>query len=530
MIRFAVIADPHVHDCDWAPSGSGLASAIRSFGETGQSTRVFNESIPAFRAALVAAVEAGAKLVLLVGDLTDDGQRPNVDKALAILEEFRQQYGLRVLTTPGNHDFYALSGRDQRKTFLGADGTPVVVDSQDCPEAATLGTLEALESLSGLGFTPQDADLYWETPFGQNPAWNSRTYRVSSPLGRASCDMIDASYLVEPIEGLWVLSIDANVCVPRDDASDFSDPTHFLDPSRSGWNAVMRHRPHLLPWIGDVAKRARHLGKQLVAFSHYPPLDVLGNSAAQDMSIFGANGLAHRIPETALGEAFAATGVRLHFSGHLHVNDTARHVSSSGDFINVAVPSPVGYGAALKIVDLAHDVIHVRTLPLRDVPGHARAYAAYKTEATRRGEVLSPASKADDHGQFLDTHLEHLVQHRYLPLDWPPDMAAFVRRSAMSDLLELLDIDMPLSEDFSLLCFVGDWYRMRMAGELACADIDAERVVLYRRLAAFARPMPVPGLAARMTGLLDIMALYLNRSPNGDFTILPSMEIIAQPS
>ena len=63
MIRIAVIADPHVHDCGWRPAGSGLDAAIRSFGDTLASTRVFNESIPAFRAALDCAVAEGAKPV-----------------------------------------------------------------------------------------------------------------------------------------------------------------------------------------------------------------------------------------------------------------------------------------------------------------------------------------------------------------------------------------------------------------------------------------------------------------------------------
>ncbi|WP_234187290.1 hypothetical protein [Shinella sp. NM-101] len=51
MIRIAVIADPHVHDCTWRPEGTGLPGAIRSLAQTAASTRVFNESIPAFRAA-----------------------------------------------------------------------------------------------------------------------------------------------------------------------------------------------------------------------------------------------------------------------------------------------------------------------------------------------------------------------------------------------------------------------------------------------------------------------------------------------
>lgn len=86
MIRIAVIADPHVHDCTWRPEGTGLPGVIRSFAQTAASTRVFNESVPAFRAALDRAAQAGAKIVLLAGDLTDDGQRPNIRAGVPPLE------------------------------------------------------------------------------------------------------------------------------------------------------------------------------------------------------------------------------------------------------------------------------------------------------------------------------------------------------------------------------------------------------------------------------------------------------------
>ncbi|MBN9053723.1 MAG: metallophosphoesterase [Rhizobiales bacterium] len=118
MIRIAVIADPHVHDCTWRPEGTGLPGAIRSLAQTAASTHVFNESVPAFRAALDRAAQAGAKIVLLIGALTDDGQRLNIRAALSIVAEYRERHGLRVLMTPGNHDFFALAGRPQDKTFL----------------------------------------------------------------------------------------------------------------------------------------------------------------------------------------------------------------------------------------------------------------------------------------------------------------------------------------------------------------------------------------------------------------------------
>lgn len=519
MIRIAVIADPHVHDCAWIPEGTSLPGAVRTFAETAASTRVFNESIPAFRTALDRAAEAGAKIVLLVGDLTDDGQRPNILAALSIVEEYRERYGIRVLMTPGNHDFYALAGRPQDKSFLESDGASVMVRSAESPDAATLGTGEALAMLASLGFEPEAGDLHWESPFGSDPDWSARTYTVLSPDGGTGCRMIDASYLVEPVEGLWVLAIDANVCAPRDGVSDFGDPAAFHDPTDGGWRAVIQHRAHLLPWMTDVAARAKAKGKHLVAFSHYPALDPLGGASAEEVALFGATGLARRAPTLAIAEAFAATGVTLHFSGHLHVNDTARHEGKAGRFANIAVSSPIGYGPGMKIVDLDAGRVEIRTETLRQVPGHDAAFAAYRTEARRAGQAEPPASTAPDHGVFLSRHLVNLVHGRYLAREWPADMVAFVQKSTVADLLATLGLSMNDAPAFSLSEFVEDWYRLRKAGELSHEDIAPERLAFYRRLVSQAPDIEGDSLAARFAILLRMMRAYIERPANRNFAL-----------
>jgi hypothetical protein len=191
------------------------------------------------------------------------------------------------------------------------------------------------------------------------------------------------------------------------------------------------------------------------------------------------------------------------------------------------VSSPVGYGAALKLVDLDVGGVHVRTLPLRLVPDHDSAFAAYQAEAALLHELPPPASMAADYGQFLDRHLRHLVRHRYLPGDWPPDMVSFVQQSSMSDLMALLHIPLQPADDFPLICLVEDWYRLRKAGVLAFDDIGATRIATYQRIATLPRPEPEPGLAAHMSIVLDILLVYMIKLPNGDFTILPSMDFVA---
>ncbi|MFD2845082.1 metallophosphoesterase family protein [Paracoccus cavernae] len=425
MTKIAVIADPHVHDCSWQPENSGLTGAIRSFAETAASTRVFNESIPAFRAALERAVAEGAKLVLLVGDLTDDGQEPNIRAALKILADYRQRHGLRVLATPGNHDFYALAGRPQIKTFLTADGAPVVVDSAHSPDAATIGTAPALKLMAHLGYRPEPSDLHWETPFGTDPDFAARSYLVASPDGQSRVQMIDSSYLVEPVA-----------------ESGFSRWTPMSARRAMGWSIPPIPRPittrpmavgarswRIAPICSagwPMLPRAKAQGKQLISFSHYPVLDPLGGASAEEVAIFGATGLARRAPPAAAAKAFAATGVPLHFSGHLHVNDCSRH-DGPQPFFNLATPSPVGFPPAMKLIESEGPRLTLRTLDLAEVPDHDLAYAAYQAEAARAGRVPPAASHAENHGAFMDHHLSAVVQDRYIPREWPPEMAAFLR-------------------------------------------------------------------------------------------------------
>lgn len=528
MIRIAVIADPHVHDCNWKPAGSGLPGAIRSFGETVKSTRVFNESVPAFRAALSHAVETGAKIVLLVGDLTDDGQAPNITAALALIAEFRDRHELRVLAVPGNHDLFALRGRPQIKGFVTHEGSVLHVDSATCPEAATLGAEPALRMMQSLGYQPERSDLHWETPFGTDPDWAARHYHAVSPDGARSVRLLDASYLIEPVAGLWVLALDANTFAPRDGVDDPADPAGYVDPTGVGWSAVLDHRSYLLDWMTDVAARARAAGKHLVAFSHYPLLDVLAGTGADDLRVFGQTGLGRRTPPRRVADAFAATGIAVHFSGHLHVNDTAVHRTSENSFFNIAVPSPVGFAPALKIADLTAERIEISTPVLAKVPGHDLAFAAYRAEARHLGQPEAPAMSASDHAAFLDLHLEELVHRRYLARDWPGDMVDLIRDGRVKGLAAILKIDADCP-NLALTVLVEDWYRLRLAGGLGQAHIPGARLACYNRLCAALPELQGDSLAARLTAVLRMLQSYLNRMPNTRFTLdLTTMTVSAR--
>src|SRR3569623_2106637 len=128
-MQIAVVADPHYHDVlGWREVTAGTL-ALRSFADSMASTRIFNESYPVFRAVLDDIVRAGISIVVIVGDLSDDGQAATVRSVDALLADYTARHGLRFYMTPGNHDLFALSGRHQSKPFLNADGSTLLVTS-----------------------------------------------------------------------------------------------------------------------------------------------------------------------------------------------------------------------------------------------------------------------------------------------------------------------------------------------------------------------------------------------------------------
>ena len=458
-MRIAIIADPHVHDPQFDPRDDG-SGAFRTFADTVGSTRVFNESLAAFRQALEQIVAAGITLVVIVGDLTDDGELYARRALLALTDHYASQHGLRFFATFGNHDLFALDGRHMAKRFARqAQGDDLVGSGQDAgvvnAEMYCPGYAETLASYGALGFMRQPQDRHWESPFGTSDDAAARRYSVTSPDGELRCEMIDGSYLVEPVEGLWLLSIDANVYLPG--------ATGFADCSEEGWGAVIRHKPFLLDWIAGVTDRAAQLGKRLVAFSHYSVAGPFPGAAADEARLFGLSRQTRRPVEPAVSRALLDAGLRVHFSGHWHVAG----ILERDGLVNVSVPSLVAFPAAYQVLDIEPDRTTLRTVCLDDPPGWEVARGIYAREPG--GSALAGATS---YAGFLDRHLGHLVRNRYLPLEWPAEIGEL--------------------QDFPIVDFALDWYRLRKAGTLAHDLVPPHRIEAYR---AAARSLETRNLA-----------------------------------
>ncbi|WP_439500926.1 metallophosphoesterase family protein [Aminobacter ciceronei] len=550
-MKIAVIADPHFHDINYRQGvGVGEGAAIRTLADTAASTRVFNESYHATRALLDDIVRRNISLVVVAGDLTDDGQQSTMAAATALLDDYSRRFGLRFVATPGNHDLYAIHGRHQSKRFLNADGSHTLVTSD--PAMAQGGSVERIVSdemycggygsaipvLGAYGFFRRDGDLHWECPFGTDDRLEARTFEIVSADGQTIRRMIDASFLVEPVEGLWLLSIDANVFEPHNGDLDPALEKSYHDSTDAGWNSMLRNKGFVFDWMTDVTARAKGSGKRLIAFSHYPIIDPLNGTSADEARLLNDTSFLRRTPNPEVSRVAAATGIKLHFSGHLHINETAVFRDGDDFLVNIAVPSIVGFPPAYKIVEFDGERLDVETITIADVPDYDAAFAHYRIEAARDG-VSAAVTEADSHADLLSRHLTEMVRHRYLPKEWPQDLARLVPKLTLGDLDAFAAMSQPLSvEDagaivgraqyasgtmaaLPLFEVIVDWYRLRKGREIALDFIDPARIAAYRLTAQryAAGSWPRGSLQDRFGSFLRMMIDWLDSQPSRDFSV-----------
>ncbi|MGM9760745.1 MAG: metallophosphoesterase [Parabacteroides sp.] len=516
-LRIAFIADAHVQDVVEHPE------LVRSMEVQVQSTRLFNENYFALVAALEDVVKRGISLVVLPGDLTDDGQLVNQACVKRLLDAYARRYGISFFVTTGNHDPqrpYGIdcTGRDflthtgqtaMRTSDASLAGEGVVVD----PQLRGAGYREQMECYASFGFFPQPGYVYWEHPFS---SYTYDTYQYQQAREESSierrrytlCDSLtatDASYLVEPVPGLWLLAIDGSVHLP----AGLKNGQMQYQGSGAGYNNVMQHKPFLLPWVKKVADEAKRRNKRLVAFCHYPLLDFNKGASQLIGRYWGKNKFdLSRVPADSISDAFLEAGIRLHVAGHMHVNNRNVKVGKDGSRLyNIQVPSIAAGIPAYKILTLKKETsFEVSTVVLDSVPGFDSLFPLYEREyayTSSCGKVPIWNKKmlqATDYLAFCDGYFQDLVRTRFIPKDLPP---------------VLRDSVLQTNERARLLAnVILDIYRLRYAGDLARRYIPDARIEQYRQLFQTWKQPPVsPAFKEQIEALEQILQLFLEDEP-----------------
>ncbi|TMU56737.1 metallophosphoesterase [Flagellimonas algicola] len=591
-LKIAFMADVHLHDIHGTFSDTGYRgvqnpvtgkyNTIRTMGAQLRSTRLFNENYFAFKAALDDAAKRGVSYVVLPGDFSDDGQPLNVRAVRKLLDFYTQQHDISFFAITGNHDpvrpFAMPSGK---LDFLGEAGQEQAIVSQldlapqnnstQLPPIVTaeiqnMGYEGILAELKNFGFSPSVDYHYWETPFSE---YDLDTYTYNKALESAILEnrmytvysgiaLPDASYLVEPVEGLWLLALDGNVYIPKKELAEEPSSPNYYGSASIGYNQVLTHKKHLIPWVKKTMALAKTQGKMVIAFSHYPMIDFNDDTSLELSEVFGKNTFQlHRVPQESVAQGFAEAGLKIHFGGHMHINDTGVRTTKLGNtLVNVQVPSLAAYSPAYKIATIkTKNEIEVETIRMDSVQNYKELFPlyemehAYLTNTSTQNIWNSNILLSETYRDFTQWHLRELVRLRFLPQDWPDrfinellslsgaelfavsqmDSGTFTQNAA----LDLDDLSQTLTEvmkenqslpwdqlqSWKVFDLVFDFYKVRNADELALADIDQDRLQQYVLVLNAFQANESQGPQKWMGNLGRIFGKMLNGKPSDHFMI-----------
>ena len=203
--------------------------------------------------------------------------------------------------------------------------------------------------------------------------------------------------LVEPIEGLWLMAIDANVYQPKaNTAGGVDNPNDYEGSSNAGYNMMLTHKEHVIDWISNTVKAAKEQNKVLLSFSHFPMTDFYNGASEEIEDIFGeGNFQLKREPEDDTSKALAQTGLSIHVGGHMHFNDTGlKQYNIGGEtytLFNIQAPSLAGYIPAYKVLEIKpNSQVEVETVVIENVPRFNELFEHY----------------AEEHDQLVDSNAE----------------------------------------------------------------------------------------------------------------------------
>jgi 3',5'-cyclic AMP phosphodiesterase CpdA len=557
--QIAFLSDVHLQDLFGSFSDNdykgvsnpktGQYVLLRTMASQLHSTRIFNENYFAFIAALEDIAQRKIKYVALPGDYTDDGQPIHVRGLEKILEEYSKKYNIEFFITTGNHDPVGPFAQDSGKEdFLGKDGKSQPIYSKDglykpnlstelpvivTADIAKMGYLGITDGLKDFGFYPNKKCKFWATPFS---TYNNENYSFEKASEAAllsnrvynvtpGYEVPDVSYVVEPIDGLWLMAIDGNVYIPKKNDGDPKDPKNYSEAS-TGYNNVLSNKKHLIKWVEDISAEAKKQGKILIAFSHFPMIDFNDDASAEIKELLGPNKWQlDRVPVEEVAQTFADAGLKIHFGGHMHINDTGIRTTEKGNtLVNIQTPSLAAYIPAYKLLTIKKDnVVDIQTITIDKVPRYDELFDLYKTEyrflqSKQAKDIWNiDILKTKNYHDFTDFHLKELVRLRFLSDDWPSSFKDFFLKLSASDLLVLAsvqsdkDFDEVLKnkerfqkeweeakvksvkylkenklkkEDFNWTGYdlLVDFYRFRSADELALADVGTARAKQYKIL------------------------------------------------
>jgi len=346
----AVISDPHYYDPSLGTVGDAFDHYLSS------DRKLLREGPELLAEALRLVRESGADLLLVPGDLTKDGTLLSHQGIAGYFSRMEAE-GTRVFVVPGNHDVnngLALSYHE--------DSTIRV------------------ENVNPERFVRVHAD------FGYSEALNR--------------DPSSLSYLAEPVEGLWLLALDA--CL------------YDLNDSTGHSHTAGKFKKETIRWMRSILTGKEARRKTIIAMMHH---GILEHYRTQER-YFGEYVVKKNL---RVARMLAKNDVVTIFTGHYHANDITLKKWMDGTMIyDIETGSLVTYPCPVRMVELSGDTMHIVTsyvdsLPSvpRDFPGYARACAETSLSEGARQVLLhmklDPVEAGKLSPQIGEAFLAHLA-------------------------------------------------------------------------------------------------------------------------
>lgn len=277
--RIAVMADCHYFDPDLGTEGEAFENDIA------QDRKMVAESEAILEAMVQDILSEDVEIVLVPGDLTKDGELTSHQKVAEYLQQL-ENLGMRVYVIPGNHDI----NNPHAMSYSGDTATPVASVTEE-----------------------QFAEIYSE--FGFNEA--------------TAQDTASLTYIVEPVNGLWILCMDC---------CRYSENTTTSVTGGKFTNATFN-------WIKSKLSEAHDSGKLVFGMMHHGLLEHF-------------NGQKLLFPDYVIDEyntiwpEFAELGMKVVFTGHFHAQDIRKMSTESAFIFDIETGAGVTYPCPYRTVHL----------------------------------------------------------------------------------------------------------------------------------------------------------------------------------
>ena len=294
---------------------------------------------------------AAADVILLTGDLTDEGDLWSHEDLLAILQDLQQQ-GKRVYVTTATHDFhhhrsYARCYNDTKAKFKSEPWNTPFFE----PESADYRALvkDEFAWLDDASITPKLVRC-------ASPGQLWELYAEFGPKHAFSVCAEAYSYCVELDDTTWCLMLNDN-----------------FRNIEARCNDSVTYPAVCLQWIRDLVKQAASQGKFIFACTHHPLIP--------PMPAYKIGATDRDMREPQVGHLLADLGISLVFSGHSHFADVGFMKSDAGKLLcDITTPSVWHYPPQFNIVDFdgQNTSIHIDSKILETVDGFDLGGKAFK--------------------------------------------------------------------------------------------------------------------------------------------------------